>query len=191
MVEKRVVQNKPITEEEKQKLLQLSEISLIIDTYEDIFSDFDPRPFTERALSDDFLLEARKASRDKEEGIQLKFLIPKELRNIEQEKRIVTRLRGHFKKHAEEKKKEFKDLIIQGISFLLLGILFMVLTTFILFRQENSSAFITFLSVLFEPAGWFLFWEGLDLIIFESKKIKPEYEFNQKLARCDLSFISY
>jgi len=35
----------------KKKLLQLSEISLIIDTYDDIFSDFDPRPYSQRALA--------------------------------------------------------------------------------------------------------------------------------------------
>ena len=60
----------------KKKLLQLSEISLIIDTYDDIFSDFDPRPYSQRALSDDFLLEARKASKDKVSGtFELNFLV--------------------------------------------------------------------------------------------------------------------
>ena len=64
------------------KLLQLSEISLIIDTYDDIFSDFDPRPYSQRALSDDFLLEARKASKDKVSGtFELNFLIPSHLKN--------------------------------------------------------------------------------------------------------------
>jgi hypothetical protein len=45
-----------------------NEIKLMLDTYDDIFSDFDPRPFSQRTLSEDFLEEARKASREKEMG---------------------------------------------------------------------------------------------------------------------------
>ena len=35
---------------EKQKLLEISEISLLLDSYDDIFSDFDQRPYAQRAL---------------------------------------------------------------------------------------------------------------------------------------------
>ncbi len=73
----------------KETLLKASEISIILDTYDDIFSDFDPRPYSERALSDDFLIEANKASRDKASGqIELIFLIPQKMRNIESENLI-------------------------------------------------------------------------------------------------------
>ena len=37
-------------------------ISLWIDSYDDIFSDFDPRPFSARNISDDFLYEVKKTS---------------------------------------------------------------------------------------------------------------------------------
>ncbi|MBI2151367.1 hypothetical protein HYU21_01420, partial [Candidatus Woesearchaeota archaeon] len=30
-------------------------ISLVLDSYDDIFSDFDPRDYSEKALSEDFL----------------------------------------------------------------------------------------------------------------------------------------
>ena len=36
---------------EKQDLLSKGEISILLDTYDDIFSDFDPRPYSQRALS--------------------------------------------------------------------------------------------------------------------------------------------
>lgn len=47
------------------EIIDKAEISLVLDTYDDIFSDFDPRPYGERALSSDFLDEAKKAARDK------------------------------------------------------------------------------------------------------------------------------
>ena len=42
-----------------------SKMSLILDTYLDIFSSFDPRPYEERSLSDDFLDECKKMVIDK------------------------------------------------------------------------------------------------------------------------------
>ena len=43
-------------EEKVRNLLKKGEISLLLDSYTGIFSDFDPRPYAERTLSDDFLL---------------------------------------------------------------------------------------------------------------------------------------
>ena len=83
----------------KGSLLAESEISLILDSYDDIFSDFDPRHFSERALSDDFLIEAKKAARDKAGVYELRFLVPKQQRNFEHEHLIRMRLKEHFKKH--------------------------------------------------------------------------------------------
>lgn len=170
--------------------LRMSEISLWIDTYDDIFSDFDPRPYSQRSLSDDFLIEAKKASKDKESGnIELKFLVPKNIRNLNQEAVIKKRLRDHFKTHFLEKEKEYNVIFRQGIKFILSGIFFMILTTFLLVKKE--SVLTTFFSVLFEPAGWFLFWEGLNLVIFESKKKKPDYEFYEKMRKVEIYFLDY
>ena len=57
--------------------LREGNISLILDDYNDLFSDFDPRHYSERALSDDFLAESKRASRDKPAGsLEVKFLVP-------------------------------------------------------------------------------------------------------------------
>src|SRR3989338_1417499 len=87
--------------EETQKILQMSEISLWLDNYDDIFSDFDPRPYSLRSLSDDFLFEAKKASRDKDANrLELRFLISQEHRDSKVEATVKKRLRDHFSKHA-------------------------------------------------------------------------------------------
>ncbi len=175
----------------KESLLQKSEISLWLYTYDDIFSDFDPRPFNERSLSIDFLDEAQRAARDKgQETIQLKLLIPTQKRNTSQETLIKKRLKDYFKKRAEEKAKEIKKLVTSGILFTLLGILLMVFATAIAFYEEHAF-FATFLLILFEPAGWFFFWEGMGLIVFEAKKLKPSNEFYQKMKHCDIRFWGY
>ena len=77
-------------------------ISLILDSYDDIFSDFDPRSYSEKALSDDFLEECKKAAKDKEERPELRLLVQKNKRDYKDEIRIKKRLREHFQRHYKE-----------------------------------------------------------------------------------------
>ncbi|HLC96771.1 MAG TPA: hypothetical protein VJH97_05625 [Candidatus Nanoarchaeia archaeon] len=194
-MEKEPVKNneKPtLTDDQKKELLKLSEISLWLDDYDDIFSDFDPRPYPQRALSDDFLREAKKASRDKKSGrIELKLLIPSAVRDLQHESIVKKRLRDHFKKHMESSKKAHWNLIRQGLSFVALGILLMIMATFMLVSDEETNFMRGFFIVLLEPAGWFLFWEGMHLIVFESKEHLPEQDFYKQMANCEITFLTY
>ena len=77
-----------ITVDPKTEKLKEANISLIINNYNDIFSSFDPRSYLEKALSDDFLQECKRAARDKEEGIELRILVPKKARDVKEEWKI-------------------------------------------------------------------------------------------------------
>lgn len=182
---------KEAKETETHDLLKKSEISLWIDTYDDIFSDFDPRPYLQRALSDDFLYEAKKASHDTKSGIELKFLIAKDIRNAEKEALIKKRLHEHFKKHVIELRGETGSIVRQGIFFVLAGIILMFIATFILAKYPEKNLFPAFFVVLLEPGGWFLLWEGLNLIIFKSKQGSPDLKFYEKMSKCEIGFFDY
>ena len=76
------------TEEKEERTLE-SNISLKVNRYNDIFSSFDPRHYSVRALSVDFLDEAKRASIDKDsKKIELRLLIPRNLRKLEIERTI-------------------------------------------------------------------------------------------------------
>lgn len=184
-------EDKEINESKMHDLLKKSEISLWLDTYDDIFSDFDPRPYFQRILSDDFLFEAKKASRDTKSGIELKFLIAKDMRNAEKEALIKKRLHEHFKKHLLELQKEVSGIIRGGVLFVLAGIILMFIATFILIKYPEKNIFPTFLVVLLEPAGWFLLWEGLNQIIFKSSQESPDLKFYEKMSKCEIGFFDY
>lgn len=178
--------------EDKKKLRDISQISLWLDDYTDIFSDFDPRPYSERTLSDDFLLESRKAIRDTATGkIQFTLLVPDDKRNVHDEGIIKKRLRSYFKTRFESVKKQNMDTIKQGILFTSAGVILMFIATFIIFAYTEKSFLTSFLFVVLEPGGWFLFWEGLNLIIFKPKELKHDLEFYHKMSSCEVSFISY
>jgi len=187
---KREVQS-TLAGEEKEKLLKLSEISLWIDTYDDIFSDFDPRPYSQRAISDDFLNELMKATRSKTSGkTEIRFLVPTRIRSAQQEAIIKKRLQEYFHHKMNIVKQERKELIMHGIRFTGIGIFLMIIATILLSRGvENIPT--NFLIILLEPAGWFLFWNGMDTLIYRVKAKKPDHDFNMNMAKAEVSFMSY
>ena len=179
-----------VAEEEKTKnLLAKAEISVLLDTYDDIFSDFDPRPFISRALSDDFLIEAKKATKDKQGTFNLSFMIPKKLRNFEHELLIRRRLRDHFKKNALLLGNEIHRIKVKGIFMAIAGIVMIMIASF-LFSLEDVW-FIHLLIVILEPAGWFTAWTGFYEIYYKGKELKPDLEFYNKMTRCEISFHTY
>jgi hypothetical protein len=182
-----------LSDKEKHELLKMSEISLWLDGYDDIFSDFDPRPYSQRGLSVDFLDEAKRAAvRMATSGsFQLKFLVPISQRNIAHENTIKKRLREYFKRHHDILEKEIVGIIHKGVIFAIIGLVLMFLGSLILFKYPQKTLFIDFLIILLQPAGWFFFWEGLGLIIFESKERKPEMEFYDKMNKAEIKFMSY
>lgn len=179
-----------IEEKIKSSLLSHMEISLMLDGYDDIFSDFDPRPYSQRALSDDFLIEAKKAAKDKDDTLELRFIIPKKERNLASEVLIKKRLRDHFKRHADMLDKEIKKIKGRGMLMAVFGILVIFFAAYL--HSFKSSAFIIdFLIVLLEPAGWFTAWTGLDEIYYTTRTKKPDYEFYSKMSRAEIQFIPY
>ncbi|MEM2955982.1 MAG: hypothetical protein QW041_00150 [Candidatus Pacearchaeota archaeon] len=176
---------------EKEKLLSMSEIALWLDSYDDIFSDFDPRPYTQRALSIDFLDEIKRASRDKASGqIELRFLVPKDLRKESEENQIKRRLREHFKKHYEQSKKEMKKTFYNG--FLIAGGGFLFMFIGVLFHYFLGEKILTdILITLFEPLGWFMMFYGFDTAFYGFKQKKLELDFYEKMLKSEIYFISY
>jgi len=179
-------------QEQEHKLLQMSEISLWLDNYDDIFSDFDPRPFSQRALSEDFLEEAKRASRDKVSGaIELKLLLAEKSRDKSIEKTIKKRLGEHFKRHHDLLEKEKTGTIKKGVLFGGIGIMLMLLAVFIVVNYAQESILTAFLIILLEPSGWYFLWSGLDMIVFKSKTISPDLVFYEKMTTSSVEFVSY
>jgi len=161
-------------------------IPLILNSYEDIFSGFDPRPYSEKALSGDFLLECKKASAEKKGRIKLRFFVPKNKRKPEDEIKIKKRLKEHFMKHYIEKKKEITKLKSMGLFWIVLGSMMMVSSVFL--SKMQTSFTISLLLTLVQPAGWFFLWEGMGKILLDPKSKKPDYDFYKKMAGADISF---
>src|SRR3989344_4194197 len=133
------------------------EISLRLEQYNDIFSNFDIRPYAERSLSVDFLDEVKRAASDKEEGgIELMLHAPEKARDESIEKTIKERLVAHFKRHYHLLLGKKRRVMKLGVSMVIMGVVSMVVATLIVFKDPSESIFLSFLLVFLEPAAWFL-----------------------------------
>lgn len=165
-------------------------ISLALDSYTDIFSDFDPRPYNSRALSVDFLQECIRAARDKQfEGIELRLLIPKGQRNKKAESLIKKRLREHFNKHCTRLIKEKNATKRHGVCCVLIGAALLILAADVRMQTENFWRILLFVTA--EPAGWFTIWTGFEKLFLQQSHHLEKREFYTKMSKADIRFESY
>jgi len=176
----------------KNNLSDTKSISLSLDKYNDIFSDFDSRPYTIRTISDDFIEELKKVDPERLYlSYHLIFTIPSSVRNIKDENLIKSRLNDFFTNqyllYATKKKK----ILQRGFLFLGLGIFSMVIALFLVpmwFTLINSSS--NFITIMFEFVSWFFLWSGLDIFISDYRETNKPSMFYNKLRSSRVSFIS-
>lgn len=172
---------------EKNKIVEENHITLILNSYNDLFSSFDPRPYIHRSLSDDFLIECKHASTDKNPGFELRLLIPHSQRDLSDESKIKKRLKAHFFKHYLEKSQEQKSIKKEGVTWFILGSILALAATLFIGKNDFLSHL---LLVLLEPAGWFTLWSGLDKIFITSKEKLPDYLFYKRMHHARIVFFS-
>lgn len=178
-------------EPDRKSLLALAEVSVLLDSYDDIFSDFDPSDYKERAVSDDFITQVRKFTRRKSaEIMSLKLLMPSAQRNEQTEKVIIRRLHSHFRNAYQHAISEIRKSNLRAIILCFIGIVMMFAATYISFITPEKPQ-LHFIVALFEPGGWFFIWTGLDHLLFSSKEAKIDKVFYSKMMKSEVNFIAY
>ncbi len=159
------------------------EIYVRLGKYDDIFSSFDMRPYSKRALSIDFLDDIKRAVSDmSDEGLELILHAPEKERNEAHEIVIKERLAAHFKRHYHLLLGDKRRVMKVGIEMFFLGVLCMIAATIVVFKDPAHSVGLSFLVVFLEPAAWFLLWEGMDQVVFTSQKNSSELNFYRKMS---------
>lgn len=173
-----------------EKELSYSEniISFVVSSYDEIFSKFDPRDYSKRSISEDFIDECKKVATEKEKNVHLDLYIKTSKRDKKIEEKIKKRLKNHFEHHAEIYKKDIKQIKRKGIRWFIFGTLFMVFATYM--TTFNGFLF-KLLEIIFTPAGWFSFWEGLGKIFIDTNQKESDIDFNIKMSTAKISFFDY
>jgi len=167
----------------------LKEISIILDVWDDIFSDFDPRPLDERALSQDFINELKKRYRETAKGeLLISFFAPKSLKDEQSEKMVTHRLRRYFKERAMQKKRDIRRMQARGGVFVLFGIASLSSITMVSYFNIVPEFTDKLLEIIFVPLGWFGIWEGFSQIVDASPRFAQDETLYRKLAAAEYHF---
>ncbi|HEU4717291.1 MAG TPA: hypothetical protein VFU15_05645 [Bacteroidia bacterium] len=166
------------------------DLNIWIDTYDDLFSDFDPRPFSERVISDDFLGELNKLTNERDDFVKVvRFQIPQKNRDEKSEKIIMERLAFDFKRQFAVFSAEVKANYGRGAAMTAAG--FLLLACAVLVNAiESQKLWHNFLLIILQPAGWFFVWTGLDRIFFGGKPSKRKRDFYERLAKSKIEFVA-
>jgi hypothetical protein len=163
------------------------EIMFNLNHYDDLFSDFDNKPYHQRAISDDFIQELkREFSEGHCQDVTLRMIVLEKHRNPRMEIIIKRRIEEFFKKQFNKLNKERKKQIITSISLIVIGLILLLFKYFLinLFKINTQNVFF----IIIEPVSWFLFWEGSYILFFETKSNKLEFEMYKKMSKSKIIF---
>lgn len=170
----------------------MAELSLWLDNYDDLYSDFDARALLKRRISEDFIHELEIAFKRKEENTDVLLLhIPGIIRNETDEKLITERLQNHFNREWESGKTELKRNTRRYILFFVISIVVMTFNVLISIRSAGGVNILYETRILLEPAGWFFFWNSLEYFFFRRQAESGKVKFWNMIAGWKIMFRSY
>ena len=93
------------------------DLSLWLDDYDDIYSDFDSRNYLKRRVSSDFINELRISLKNKNEKINdLVILLPQGKRDTSTEQKITRNLKNYFNRQLYLNTEKYNKDLKRGIS---------------------------------------------------------------------------
>jgi hypothetical protein len=173
----------------KQRLDDINAISIAIDTYDDIFSDFDPRDILDRDLSEDFINELRHRHRQNPKGkYDVVLVAPKAIEDQGVEKKIVSRLNRYFHQKYSRYKKSINDLRIRGGVYVVFGMALLSILTLLAYYRKLESLKLELVGIIFMPLGWFGIWEGFSKMIELPFKLENDTQVYKRLSKASYKF---
>lgn len=176
--------------ERKNLSAYLGSVDIALDSYDDIFSDFDPSPFERRALSGDFIKELmRRYSETRHGKIEVVFSLPRAARNRDIEALIKTGLREHFEWQLDELWADINEDRRTGGLYIGVGAVVIALSTLLtMYAQEQ--AILKILGEIILVPGWLGEFMGLEKILESKARRKKQCEFLEQFRDALYVFVS-
>ncbi len=169
----------------------MNSISLALDSYDDIFSDFDESSYSKRIISDDFTREIEKRYNENRKGeFEVVFSLPQKVRSAKIEGMVKKRIKDHYKSKLKEVEDKVKKMKNTGVSRIALGIFLSLVEVAIRLNAVNSSIFVETLEILLIPAAWFSVWTGYEHFFDGPKEFVERGEFYRKFEKAEYKFVS-
>ena len=175
--------------DQMQYISDIKEVSVAIDRWDDIFSDFDPSPISKRTLSEDFIIELQRRYKQTKRGsYAITIFAPKSLADEKFEQKVAQRLKQDFKFRALLAKKSLGRIRIRGAIFVVFGIFCLGTLILLTYSRRFSELALELIGIVLMPLGWFGIWEGFSKIVDTSFGLKRDEDLFTKLSKASYNF---
>ncbi len=160
------------------------QVQIAIDTYDDLFSDFDIRDYRERFFSNDFLGELKMRTNRPLDAkpLAIKLVIPSDERDEDSEAIILERIRDFFAMRLERNKSKKRASLITAVKFEAIGLIFMLAAN--LLSRFTADFLRDFLLI----PSWFFVWSGLEKYMYNIRNLDKKIRFYGVLTRSSVRF---
>jgi len=164
-------------------------IYLWLDSYDDIYSDFDSRHYQSRKISEDFVAELRFEIKNLPDSPNMILFLTARKRKKSLELVIAPSLHSFFTSQFKWHRDLCQQKLTKGLLLLIIGVMVMLLNSWLIYGAPVSFLFVC-IKVLLEPAGWFLLWAGLDFLFYDFSDFRKTRDFYSILSRMKIYFQS-
>ncbi|TVP70376.1 MAG: hypothetical protein EA342_01425 [Leptolyngbya sp. LCM1.Bin17] len=164
-------------------------IEVALDSYADIFSEWDPAPFKRRDLDPDLevYLEAGAEDIPQRYSIELCFILPSGSRDNQAEVEFITGLRNSFAFKTYQLRKEIKKDNHLVLRYIVMGfVLLWFGTTFPRYLVEGTATSIAVEGIFI--GGWVFLWEAVSLFFFTNRELYIKHRTYQRLQHAPVIF---
>ncbi|OHD18992.1 MAG: hypothetical protein A2087_03140 [Spirochaetes bacterium GWD1_61_31] len=159
-------------------------VEIALDSYDDLFSDFDIRNYRDRQFSVDFLdeLKIRTRKGSSGHGLDIVLLLPQPERKAEFEALIAARLARFIAERRKRNQDKLKKAFIQSAIYIAIGIAIMLIAN--LFSGQVTRLVSDFMLI----PSWFFIWNGLERFILHRQEFRAKLRYYGLLAKASFVF---
>lgn len=164
-------------------------IDVSLDSYDDVYDEWDPSPFKKRDIEDEFDDFIRDSSSDIpiKYNLMIELFLPLSEKNMQKEKLLLEAYDNFYQFHLKRAFKAKQILQKKVLNNLMLAVLFLFLGYFTLPESENI-----LLMVLKEGifiGGWVFLWEVFTLLFVTLTEQKKDIKTVERLIHAKIVFI--
>jgi hypothetical protein len=163
------------------------QIEIFVDKIEQLFNSMDPSPFHEKDLDHDaeeFITSwAQESTRDVPLTLIVHLSHPAGSASVQE--LVEKAVRNYFAYRAKLNRLEFKRLLKQGRTSLIIGLLFLglCLTISELFLRQSSGTLFTLGRESLTIAGWVAMWRPMQIFLYDWWPLRRLGQIYDKLSR--------
>jgi hypothetical protein len=169
-------------------------MTLIIDSYDTIFNQYDEREYETRAFSSDFVSECERRMHPSAnlKASDIRIAVPRDKYNPILEQLIQKRMLTEYNAQLAEYKFESIKMQALGIFFAMVGVL--MIGSYGYLEETFSTIVGPWFGIVLEcldPIAWYAIWVGIDIVLFQRPDRLEQWQRHLQLSNANIIFKLY